>query len=442
MNSPSFSFRYALDEWPPPLTTALLSLQWLVALLPGLLVLGDVLATAQGLDAAGRVEFLQRLLLVAGVVQVAQTVAGHRLPGLVGPSAVLLVGILGTLEAGVEATYTAVALGGVFTALAGASGLAARLSRLYTPPVLASALMLLIVALAPTIRDALFNPGPGEGSPLAAFGFGLGLVCAMFWAQERLKGILSSAVLLLGMVLGSLLYYLLGLGSPPLEPLNLASGLSLPDMLPGSFAWDAGVVAAICLCNLALIANEIASVEAITPLIAVSDGGRRSERGVLISGLSGILGGLTGTPGMVTYSVSPGVLLSSRCASRWTLLPAAVVVLLLAVWPQGLALVRLAPPPVVGAVLLALMASTVYAALHLLVGGVCALSLSGGLVVGAAITAGLVVTFMPPEVRASLPPLLRPLLANGFVVGLALALVLEHLVLGGQPPPAAGSSSS
>jgi uracil permease len=90
---------------------------------------------------------------------------------------------------------------------------------------------------------------------------------------------------------------------------------------------------------------------------------------------------------------------------------------------------RLAPPPVVGAVLFSLMAHSVYAALQLLFRSGQGGEARAGLVVGASITVGLVVTFMAPEARQSLPPLLRPILANGFVVGLGLALVMEHLIL-------------
>jgi uracil permease len=50
-----------------------------------------------------------------------------------------------------------------------------------------------------------------------------------------------------------------------------------------------------------------------------------------------------------------------------------------------------------------------------------------GLMVGASLTVGLVVAFVAPGGRQSLS--LRPILANGFVVGLVLSLVMEHLVL-------------
>jgi xanthine/uracil permease len=432
---PQLDLRYGLDAWPPPLATAVLSLQWLVVLLPGLLVLGEVVALAQGLDPAGRAAFLQRLLIMGGLVQMAQVWWGHRLPGLVGPSAVLMVGMLATLAGGLAAVNGAMLLGGALTALLGLSGLAGRLGRLYTPPVLSSTLLLIAVSLAPTLRDLFFPPAAVGAAMAGPFLFAMALVAAMLWAQHRLKGLVSSSVLLVGMLLGSAAYYLLGLGSPSLPVPGGLAAWSLPDLRPLAWRLDPGVVTAFVLCYLALTANELATVESLAPMVGADDpGGRparlgRSTRAVLVSGLGGMLSGLWGLPGPVTYSVSPGVLIASRSASRWTLLPASLMLLLLALWPGGLALVSLMPGPVVGAVLFCLMASTVYAALMLLTRGGCPLEWPAGLVVGTALTGGMVVTFMPAAARQALHPLLQPLLANGFVVGLLLALVVEHLVL-------------
>jgi uracil permease len=427
--APERAFRHGLDQWPPPLTTLLLCLQWLVALLPGLLVLGDVLATAQGLEGAGRVAFMQRLLLVAAAAQAAQILWGHGLPGLVGPSAVLLVGVLATLDHGAPASFGAMAVGGLLAACAGMSGLAARLGRLYTTSVLASTLLLLVVSLAPTMRDAMFDPGLGGDSPAAAFAFGLCLILAMLWTQHRFSGALASATLLLGMALGSAAYYLLGLAPWPGWSWAAQAAWGLPTVWSAGLSLDPGVILAMCLCYLALMANELASVESLGMLVGVKDSNRRAGRGVAVSGLSGLLAGLTGVPGTVTYSLSPGLLLATGSASRWTLLPAAGMLALLALWPAGLAVVRLAPPVVVGAVLVTLMAHSVHAALQLLPRNGGRLDLSAGLVVGSSLTVGLIVTFMPPIARAAFPGLLKPLMANGFVLGLAMALVMEHLVL-------------
>lgn len=432
MTPPEFhdlELRYPLDAWPPPLATAVLSLQWLVILLPGLLVLGEVVAAALGLDPAGRVALLQRLLLLGGLVQLAQVWLGHALPGLVGPATVLMVGMLATLGAGQAAVFGAMAIGGALTALVGALGLARRLGRLYTPPVLAATLLLITVSLGPTMRDLLFDPhtkGAALGGP---FLFAMALAGLMFFAQNRLKGLAGSAVLLLGLVAGTLAYHLLGLGAAPLADAPVWSGLGLPSLALAPLGLDWGVLVAFVLCYLALIANELASVESLGAMLSLGDLGRRPDRAVLVSGLGGLMAGLWGLPGPVTYSVSPGVLISTKSASRFTLAPAALALIGLALWPGGLAWVALMPAPVVGAVLFALMANTVYAALLMLTRDECRPDWSAGLVVGVGVIAGMVTSFMPAAARDALHPLLRPLLANGFVVGLLLALAMEHLVL-------------
>lgn len=422
-------FRYSLDQWPPVAAMALLGLQWLVILVPGLLVLGELVAGALGLTPLARVAFLQRLFILCGLVQTVQVLAGHRLPAMVGPSSVLLVGVLATTGQGPGAVFGAMAVGGGLTALLGLTGLAARLRRLFTPPVLASTLILIAISLAPTIRDQLYPPLARGGSWAAPLLFALGLVAAMLWAQHRLKGLISSAVLLMGMVAGTILYHLLSLGPLPQAAPQFAQMGLLPDPIPFRLSLHPATIGAFLLCYLALISNELATVEATGEIVGAPDHKGRLNRAVLVSGAGGLLAGLTGLLGPVSYAVSPGVVLSSRSASRFTLLPTAAALLVLGFWPRALGLFTLVPSPVVGAVLFTVMASQVFASLNMLASPKRPLDWPSGAVVGSALMAGLMVSFMPTAAAQALHPTLRPLLANGFVVGLSLALVLEHLLL-------------
>ena len=424
---PALEILHPLDRWPPPGVTVVLAIQWLVILVPGVLVLGEVVGLAWGLDAAARVEYMQRLLLVSAAAQAAQVLWGHRLPGQVGPSAVLIVGTLATISSGPASVAGAMAVGAGLTALAGFSGLAARLGRLYTPPVLASTLLLVAMSLTPTMRDLLYSPAAGGGSVSGGFLFGLGLVLVMLLAQYRLKGLWSSAVLLLGMAVGSLVYYAIGLEPWPAWRGGTLTGL--PALFPTGPEFNPGVIAAFVLCYLALISNELATIESTGRLIGATGMDGRANRAVAVAGLGGVAAGLMGSLGPVTYSVSPAVVISTRSASRYTLLPMAGAVAALALWPGGLSLFSLAPAPVVGAVLVTLMAQSVYAALHLLLSGGKMPTWASGATVGVALTAGVIVSFIPEEARQALHPVIRPILANGFVVGLVLALLLEHVLL-------------
>jgi uracil permease len=51
-----------------------------------------------------------------------------------------------------------------------------------------------------------------------------------------------------------------------------------------------------------------------------------------------------------------------------------------------------------------------------------------GLLIGFSLMLGTMVAFLPASVTAGIPALVRPLLTNGFVVGVSAALILEHLV--------------
>lgn len=423
--STTLEITHPLDQWPPAGVTVVLAIQWLVILVPGVLVLGEVVGLAWGLDAAQRVAYMQRLLLVSAAAQAAQILWGHKLPGQVGPSAVLIVGTLATIAAGPASVAGAVAVGAGLTALAGFTGLAARMGRLYTPPVLSSTLLLVAMSLTPTMRDLLYSPAAGGGSVSGGFVFGLGLVLVMLLAQYRLKGLWSSAVLLFGMALGSLAYYALGLEPWPAWRGGAMTGL--PTLFPTGLEFNPGVIAAFVLCYLALISNELATIESTGQLIGATGMDGRANRGVAVSGLGGVAAGLMGSLGPVTYSVSPAVVISTKSASRYTLLPMAATVAALALWPGGLSLFSLVPAPVVGAVLVTLMAQSVYAALHLLLEGGRMPTWASGATVGMALITGVIVSFIPEAARQALHPVIRPILANGFVMGLVVALLLEHV---------------
>ena len=51
-----------------------------------------------------------------------------------------------------------------------------------------------------------------------------------------------------------------------------------------------------------------------------------------------------------------------------------------------------------------------------------------GLVIGLSLLLGTIVAFFPPDIIRHFPPFLRPILGNGFAVGIASALVLEHVI--------------
>ena len=115
--------RYGLDEKPPMWQLLMYGLQWLIISIPNVLTVA-VLAKLQFFDdVAMQTLYLQKLYVVIGLVMVVQALWGHRMPLVVGPAAVLIVGILSAQSAGFNAVYTAIAVCGAAVFLISISGL-------------------------------------------------------------------------------------------------------------------------------------------------------------------------------------------------------------------------------------------------------------------------------------------------------------------------------
>ena len=108
---------------------------------------------------------------------------------------------------------------------------------------------------------------------------------------------------------------------------------------------------------------------------------------------------------------------------------AAVAMLAIAFLPDLVAVLLTIPRPVMGVVLLYLMATQLAAGFHLMHESRACLSFKDGLVLGIPIMTTVILSFAPQTALAAIPSLLRPIAGNGFVMGIIVILLLEHLFL-------------
>ena len=50
------------------------------------------------------------------------------------------------------------------------------------------------------------------------------------------------------------------------------------------------------------------------------------------------------------------------------------------------------------------------------------------LLIALPILVGVIVAFLPADITATFPPTLKPILSNGFVMGVVVSLLLEHVI--------------
>ncbi|WP_292392134.1 uracil-xanthine permease family protein [Methanoculleus sp. UBA303] len=422
-------FTYGIDDRPGPASLLIFGLQWLAVSVPAILIIGKVVA---GLQTDGStIPYLQKLFLLIALVLLVQIYLGHKLPLVIGPATVLLIGILASLDQGFGAINASVAIGGLLLAVLAATGLFEYLKRLFTPRVIVVVLMLIAFTLAPVILN-LITDGGGTVPATHTFLFALAFALALFLANGFLKGIWKSTLALWAIILGSLAYIAL-FGAVSLPPADTAL-LALPGSLLAPLAVpDIGVFAAFLICFLALAINDLGSIQSVGGLLAADAMDERVNRGVTVTGLGNALAGLTGVIGPVNFSLSPGVIAATGCASRFALVPAAVALGLMAASPLAIGYLGSIPGPVIGVVLTYVMAAQIAAGLMLGQESSAVGTFDEGLIIGIPLLLGTVVAFLPPAVAAGFPAMIRSLITNGFVVGIIAVLVLEHIVYRRRP---------
>ena len=410
-------FRFKVDDKPSLGATLLYGLQWLMICIP--VVLTSTFIAPEG----EMVFFTQKLFIICGITLVVQVLSGHRLPLVAGPAAVLLMGVIAATNQGHTAStiYPSMIVGGALVTLLAAVGAMKYIQKIFTPRIVAAIVILISFTMAKPILGLIFSDMTHAGLALVSTIVG---VAVMAWANNIFKGIWKSTVVILAMILGSIFYY-----SMTEFPKEFVSDTIAPQLVLAEFKLDAGVVIAFLFCYIALLINQVGSVQSLGDFVGATNMGKRQNRGLLITGVMNMVSGAMGVPGPVDYSLSPGVVASTSCASRYTMLPAAVAMVVLAIFPDAVAVLLTIPKPIMGIVLLYLMATQVAAGFEIVHSSKAVLSFRDGVILGIPIMLTLILSFVPAEAMQSVPSLLRPIVGNGFVMGIIVVLILEHLVL-------------
>lgn len=415
--------KYGIDSRPPFGQLMLYSLQWFVL---AVAVVVTSLFIAVG-SPAERVLYAQKVFALMGAATIIQALWGHRMPIVVGPASVLLVGIITALAAQGDAVntnkiYTAVMIGGVAVAALAAERLLGRLQRIFTPRIVVVILLLIAVTLSPTIKNLIFPAGDEARHSFGLWATIVG-VPAMAMASHKMRGVVKSLVIPIALLIGCVIYYAIygGFGEEFSRYTSSEGSLLIPQL-----EFDGSIIAAFLLCYVALVINDIGSVQSLGGMLQAQDTDHRTRRGLGLTGVLNIVAGGMGVIGPVNYSMSPGVIASSSCASRYALIPAGAGLILCAFLPSLIAVMSAIPNTVIGVILLYLMGTQLAAAFHMVATSDSSRTFDEGLIIGLPVMVALLFGAIPMEV---IPSILRPIVGNGFVMGVVTVMLLEHVVM-------------
>ena len=421
-------FRYNVDDRPPIHEMLSTGIMWTIITLSFVVILGTMITALYPYSPAEVTWYLQKLLFLTGVATIVQTFFGHRLPAVFGPSAILIVGATASADFVPEAFTTALLFSAAVGMLIPITGIMPYISKLFTQRIITAILMLIPITLIPSITSMLFN-GAEPGSVTAKIVFITIFILILFYANVKLKGFVKLTLLLWALICGSIAYFLCfgGLGEIA-GSTGMASSESLNLFIEPVFV--PGVFISVLICYLALVTNDIGSIQGISEIVHAKNTSKRLKNGIIITGLMNLFSGACGLIGGVNYSISTGMILDTKNAARTTLVPAGIIMMIIAFIPPLLTLFDAVPTLITGCLVIFMLTSQFSAALHLFLTMHMkkTYAFQTGILIATGILVGTAITLMPAAVLSEIPIAIRPILGNGFLIGVVVIMVMEHII--------------
>lgn len=405
------NLKYGLDEIPKFAELLSLSFYWLVVITPILIIGGRIVSDFHFSDAFEKTIYVQKVFFVSGLTILFQILFGHRLPLISGPSAILIAGIYAIND--YFASYTSMAICGLFVFFLATKGKVYSLQKLFTQKIVALVFLFIIITLLPLVLDLITS----EGDLTFNVAFSIIFVSSLLILTKLLRGFWASNLLLVALFSGTVIYLLIFPRSfEIIEP--YFAGFQF------HFSFRFEVFISFLFFYLALIVNDVSSIYSVAKMVEAEKIDERISRGVSITGLSNFLSGILSVVGTVNYAMSPGIIASTRSASRFALLPVAFMLILFSFFPILIHCFAMIPKTVIASVF-------IYVLCHQCIFALKSLKIEGFgsfLTILISILVCFSITFAPKWVFENIPDVLEPVVGNGFIAGLLVAIIFEQVL--------------
>jgi xanthine permease XanP len=422
---------YGVDDKPPLTASALLGLQHVFVMTAGWVIVVVIVTTIGGTQEEVA-NVLRMSMIASGIATILQSLpnspvgSGYFCPISSGPayvSASILAGNIG----GLRSVFFMTVLSGLFEVLL--ARVVPRLRPLFPPEVTG-----LVVTMVGIELVALGCPRflgfqtAGAGSQGTATTVAILTLAAMIGPTVWGKGILKLYPVLIGLVIGYLLAYFLGLfETERLQKMLAAPMISLPRKVHTGWFFDLALLPAFLIASLA---STLKSVGDLTLCQRINDADwKRTDMqsvsggifaGAIGTGLSGLLGGI----GQSTFSSNVGLSLATGATSRSIAFPCGILMILLAFLPKLAAFFAVMPDPVMGAILIYVACYMILAGIQVITSRM--LDARRIFVVGVALIFGLSVD-MVPGLYGNVPNLIQPLFSSSLSISTVLVVLLNLL---------------
>ena len=332
-----------------------LGIQHVLAMFAGNITVPIIIAAIFGQTTEEKIFLIQMALFVSGVATIIQTVGykniGSRLPIIQGTSFAFIPVMAPFAKAGLGAVFTAAFIGGIFQMWIGKM---LRPIRHMFPP-LVTGIVVLMIGVSLLKVGFMYAGGGGwlMNNKPEVFGnashlfISFTVLIAALIAHQKGKGMVSSASILIGMVVGYIVAMALGMVN--YGKIADASWFALP--MPFQYGIDFIPAAIILMLFMAIVTT----IETIGDISATTMGGANREAtdkelsgGIMADGLGTAFGSIFNAMPNTSYSQNAGLVAFTGVISRHVGTVAGIILILLGLVPKLGGIIAAMPESVIG----------------------------------------------------------------------------------------------
>ena len=409
-----------------------LGVQHVLAMFAGNITVPIIIAGIFGQTPEQKIFLIQMALFVAGVATVIQTVGygkvGSRLPIIQGTSFAFIPVMAPFAKVGLGAVFTAAFIGGIFQMWIGR--MLKPIRHLFPP--LVTGIVVLMIGISLLKVGFMYAGGGGwllNNKP-EVFGNSNHLIISFtvlivaLWANQKGKGMVSAASILIGMVAGYIVAMLFGMVN--YGKIAGADWFALPMPLQYGIEFIPGAII------LMLFMAIVTTIETIGDISATTMGGANREAtdkelsgGIMADGLGTAFGSLFNAMPNTSYSQNAGLVAFTGVISRHVGTVAGVILILLGLFPKLGGIIAAMPESVIGGAAIIMFGLITSAGIKLIARS--EMNQRNLLILGLSLSFGIGMSLLPQFV-AHIPDFgisLKLLLTTGLIPAGMLAFILN-----------------
>jgi OHCU decarboxylase len=441
--------KHPVDEVLPVPKLAVYGFQHVLAFYAGAVIVPILLANSIGLTQQELIHLINADLFTCGIASIIQSwgfwKVGVKLPLLQGVtftavSPMIAIGLAaGGGTEGLLVIYGAVIVAGLFTFLI--APYFSRLIRFFPPVVTGTVILIIGIALLPVAaNDAAGGAGPTldptSGKNLA---YAMGTLALIVIIQRVFRGFMATVAVLAGLVIGTLVAWILGdasfdaVAESPLFGLTTPFFFGIPKF---SVAAIISMIVVMLITAVETTGDVFATGEIVEKRITKDD----IAAALRADGLATTLGGVFNSFPYTCFAENVGLVRLTRVRSRYVVVTAGFIMIIIGLIPKAGAIVASIPHPVLGGAALAMFATVAVVGIQTLQ-RVDFHDHRNVVIVGTSLGLAVYVTVLPTLSQA-VPEGVRIIFGSGITLGSLVAILLNlvfHHVGKSRGPAVAGT---